>query len=107
MCGGGETALSERKFGLTVHPRKKKEEKNERKRKRKTRKKEEKKEEKNERKKRKKTTKTKSDPINPLLFFPPLNFRAQSWAVRPNKPYGFRERKAILNHAHALVSACP
>ena len=25
----------------------------------------------------------------------------------PNKPYGFRGRKAILNHAHALVSACP
>ena len=27
---------------------------------------------------------------------------------RPNEPYGFRGRKAILNHAHALVStACP
>ena len=26
---------------------------------------------------------------------------------RPNEPYGFRRRKAILNHAHALVSACP
>ena len=42
-------------------------------------------------------------------------FRAQelcesrwpSWAVRPNEPYGFRGRKAILNHAHPLVSACP
>ena len=31
----------------------------------------------------------------------------QSWAVRPNEPYGFRGRKAILNRAHALVSACP
>ena len=29
------------------------------------------------------------------------------WAFRPNEPYGFRGRKAILNHAHALVSACP
>ena len=33
--------------------------------------------------------------------------RCPSWAVRPNEPYGFRGRKAILNHAHALVSACP
>ena len=33
--------------------------------------------------------------------------RWPSWAVRPNEPYGFRGRKAILNHAHALVSACP
>ena len=24
-----------------------------------------------------------------------------------NEPYGFRGRKAILNHAHALVSVCP
>ena len=31
----------------------------------------------------------------------------QSWAVRPNQPSGFRGRKAILNHASALVSACP
>ena len=30
-----------------------------------------------------------------------------SWAVRPNEPSGFRGRKAILNHALALVSACP
>ena len=30
-----------------------------------------------------------------------------SWDFRPNEPYGYRERKAILNHAHALVSACP
>ena len=29
------------------------------------------------------------------------------WAVRPNEPSGFRGRKAILNHASALVSACP
>ena len=28
-------------------------------------------------------------------------------AVRPNEPSGFRGRTAILNHAHALVSACP
>ena len=33
--------------------------------------------------------------------------RWPSWAVRPNEPSGFRGRKAILNHAHALVSACP
>ena len=30
-----------------------------------------------------------------------------SWAVHPNEPSGFRGRKAILNHALALVSACP
>ena len=29
------------------------------------------------------------------------------WAVRPNEPSGIRGRKAILNHASALVSACP
>ena len=30
------------------------------------------------------------------------------WAVRrPNEPSGFRGRKAILNRASALVSACP
>ena len=33
--------------------------------------------------------------------------RWPSWAVRPNEPSGFRGRKAILNHASALVSACP
>ena len=33
--------------------------------------------------------------------------RWPSWAVRPNEPYGFRGRKAILNHAHAFVAACP
>ena len=33
--------------------------------------------------------------------------RLPSWAVRPNEPSGFRGRKAILNHAHALVSAYP
>ena len=33
--------------------------------------------------------------------------RWTSWAVRPNEPSGFRGRKAILNHASALVSACP
>ena len=27
--------------------------------------------------------------------------------VRPNEPSGFRGRKAILNHASALVTACP
>ena len=29
------------------------------------------------------------------------------WAVHPNKRYGFRGCKTTLNHAHALVSACP
>ena len=33
--------------------------------------------------------------------------RWPSWAVRPNEPSGFRGRKAILNLASALVSACP
>ena len=33
--------------------------------------------------------------------------RWPSWAVRPNEPSGFRGRKAVLNHASALVSACP
>ena len=33
--------------------------------------------------------------------------RWPSWAGRPNEPSGFRGRKAILNHASALVSACP
>ena len=33
--------------------------------------------------------------------------RWPSWAVHPNEPSGFRGRKAILNHASALVSACP
>ena len=33
--------------------------------------------------------------------------RWPSWAFRPNEPSGFRGRKAILNHAHALVTACP
>ena len=33
--------------------------------------------------------------------------RWPSWAVRPNEPSGFRGRKAILNHASALVSAWP
>ena len=33
--------------------------------------------------------------------------RWPSWAVRPNELSGFRGRKAILNHASALVSACP
>ena len=30
-----------------------------------------------------------------------------SWAFHPNGPYGFRGCKATLNHALALVSACP
>ena len=29
-----------------------------------------------------------------------------SWAVRPNEPSGFRGRKAILNRASELASAC-
>ena len=33
--------------------------------------------------------------------------RWPSWAVRPNEPSVFRGRKAILNDASALVSACP
>ena len=33
--------------------------------------------------------------------------RWPSWAVRLNEPSGFRGRKAILNHASALVTACP
>ena len=33
--------------------------------------------------------------------------RWPSWAVRPNEPSGFRGRKAILNRASALVTACP
>ena len=33
--------------------------------------------------------------------------RWPSWAVRPNEPSGFRGRKVILNHASALVTACP
>ena len=33
--------------------------------------------------------------------------RWPSWAVRPNEPSGFHGHKAILNHALALVSACP
>ena len=33
--------------------------------------------------------------------------RWPSWAVRPNEPSGFRGRKAILNHASALVTTCP
>ena len=36
-----------------------------------------------------------------------VRVRWPSWAVRPNEPSGFRGRKAILNHASALVSACP
>jgi len=34
-------------------------------------------------------------------------WRWASWAVRPNELSGFRGSKAILNHASALVSACP
>ena len=33
--------------------------------------------------------------------------RWPSWAFRPNEPSGFLGRKAVLNHAHPLVSACP
>ena len=33
--------------------------------------------------------------------------RWPSWAFRPNEPYGFCGRKAILNHASALVTVCP
>ena len=33
--------------------------------------------------------------------------RWPSWTVCPNEPSGFRGRKDLLNHALALVSACP
>ena len=33
--------------------------------------------------------------------------RWPSWAFRPNEPYGFCGRKAILNRASALVTICP
>ena len=33
--------------------------------------------------------------------------RWPSWAVCPNKPSGFHGHKATLNHASALVTACP
>ena len=33
--------------------------------------------------------------------------RWPSWAVRPNEPSGFCGRKELLNHASALVTACP
>ena len=33
--------------------------------------------------------------------------RWPSWAVRPNEPSGFRGCKNLLNHASALVTACP
>ena len=33
--------------------------------------------------------------------------RWPSWAVRPNEPSGFGGRKDLLNHASALVTACP
>ena len=33
--------------------------------------------------------------------------RWPSWAVRPNEPSGFRGRKAVLNRASAMVTACP
>ena len=31
----------------------------------------------------------------------------ESGGGRPNEPSGFRGRKAVMNHASALVSACP
>ena len=36
-----------------------------------------------------------------------LESRWPSWAFRHNETSGFRGRKATLNRAHALVSACP
>ena len=33
--------------------------------------------------------------------------RWPSWAFRPNEPCCFCGRKAIFNHAHALVTVCP
>ena len=36
-----------------------------------------------------------------------VDSRWLSWVFRPNESYGFRECKAILNHASALVTICP
>ena len=33
-----------------------------------------------------------------------MRVKVAVWAVRPNEPSGFRGRKAILNHASALVT---
>ena len=48
-----------------------------------------------------------------VLTEQPTDSSGAVWVVvavlgfRPNEPSGFRERKAILIHASALVSACP
>ena len=38
-----------------------------------------------------------------LVHSLPLSVMTNAWAVRPKEPSGFRGRKAILNHASALV----
>ena len=43
----------------------------------------------------------------PCLAMELCELRWPSWVVCPNEPSGFCGRKAILNHAHLLVSACP
>ena len=51
----------------------------------------------------------KATPKHPVLseFRSCVKVEVAFLAPRPNEPYGFRGRKAILNRAHALVSACP
>ena len=48
--------------------------------------------------------------IRPSLFLKECLLRVQelceSGGGRPNEPYGFCGRKATLNRAHALVTAC-
>ena len=44
---------------------------------------------------------------SPLLTMFIVQELCQSRGGRPNEPPGFRGGKAILNHASALVSACP
>ena len=42
-----------------------------------------------------------------LSLSPIVQEQCESRGVRPNEPSGFRRRKDILNHASALVTACP
>ena len=45
----------------------------------------------------------------PLQSYSPnkSNYKNDLQQISSNDPSGFRGRKAILNHASALVSACP
>ena len=36
-----------------------------------------------------------------------MRVEVEVWAVRPNKPSGFRGYKELLNRALALVTTCP